>query len=340
METPGDLGNEENQDDEDDPRRLGGQSPAIHADFLWDYSDLNTISNTPTKAPLDLIRWDGLERNDANTNNIIKTTQLQQQQQQQQQQREKDSAMYQESTMHFWSVHEIQRGDAANQRLPPNVIAPAPVVYRSRHTNMIGQESGNVAGSSSSTVKPAVISLDASEVLAAMGGTIPWSAGHAESLIHSTSATLQGINIFKTNSSSSSKGKERVQPVGNQTLTKASSEAGGSAMVMGSASSAALVVDGMEIHDLAPANAGMVKHMNPEERALVLLKRKLRNRQSAKNSRLRRQEVIHELTETVYLLKDESEKIKAACEQVAEENRRLKEQLDWHRRKSDHSDTP
>jgi len=88
-----------------------------------------------------------------------------------------------------------------------------------------------------------------------------------------------------------------------------------------------LGMDEMTLEDLAPANAGVVKYMSPEERALVILKRKIRNRQSAKRSRQRREQAMAELAETISSLKKRSEEILGMVQTVVEENQKLKEEV-------------
>eukprot|EP00184_Porphyridium_aerugineum_P003692 CAMPEP_0184697490 /NCGR_PEP_ID=MMETSP0313-20130426/4443_1 /TAXON_ID=2792 /ORGANISM="Porphyridium aerugineum, Strain SAG 1380-2" /LENGTH=278 /DNA_ID=CAMNT_0027156297 /DNA_START=307 /DNA_END=1143 /DNA_ORIENTATION=+ len=97
--------------------------------------------------------------------------------------------------------------------------------------------------------------------------------------------------------------------------------------VLSSTTLSSLDLQAIALQDLTPANAGVVRHMNPEERALVLLKRKIRNRQSARRSRQKRLEAVADLLATVTALRQESDKLKQDCKMVADENLRLKEEL-------------
>mmetsp|Transcript_1520 Transcript_1520/g.2521 ORF Transcript_1520/g.2521 Transcript_1520/m.2521 type:complete len:242 (+) Transcript_1520:118-843(+) len=78
--------------------------------------------------------------------------------------------------------------------------------------------------------------------------------------------------------------------------------------------------------DLVPANAGLARTTSPD-RALVLYKRKLRNRQSAKRSRQRRMVLISDLLLDIKALREDSEQVRVTCELVVRENQRLKQQL-------------
>mmetsp|Transcript_32027 Transcript_32027/g.32656 ORF Transcript_32027/g.32656 Transcript_32027/m.32656 type:complete len:194 (+) Transcript_32027:470-1051(+) len=80
------------------------------------------------------------------------------------------------------------------------------------------------------------------------------------------------------------------------------------------------------IMDLKGSTAMASRKMSPEERALVLHKRRLRNRQSAKRSRTRRLKTIGELSDEMEEISKNANSLRRKCEQVVEQNTLLKDE--------------
>eukprot|EP00183_Erythrolobus_madagascarensis_P000380 CAMPEP_0185847824 /NCGR_PEP_ID=MMETSP1354-20130828/2940_1 /TAXON_ID=708628 /ORGANISM="Erythrolobus madagascarensis, Strain CCMP3276" /LENGTH=231 /DNA_ID=CAMNT_0028548155 /DNA_START=510 /DNA_END=1205 /DNA_ORIENTATION=- len=82
----------------------------------------------------------------------------------------------------------------------------------------------------------------------------------------------------------------------------------------------------IEEDDLRGSTAMAARKMTPEERAVVLHKRKLRNRQSAKRSRARRLKTIGELSDAYDEIARDADTLRRKCELVVEQNKLLKEE--------------
>mmetsp|Transcript_11009 Transcript_11009/g.19894 ORF Transcript_11009/g.19894 Transcript_11009/m.19894 type:complete len:220 (-) Transcript_11009:555-1214(-) len=78
-----------------------------------------------------------------------------------------------------------------------------------------------------------------------------------------------------------------------------------------------------EIGDLKGTTAMQARRMTDEERQMVLLKRKLRNRESAKRSRTKRQNALTDLNKEFFDLLSKSEHLKAEVDKLSSENERL-----------------
>mmetsp|Transcript_14451 Transcript_14451/g.24907 ORF Transcript_14451/g.24907 Transcript_14451/m.24907 type:complete len:320 (+) Transcript_14451:280-1239(+) len=270
----------------------------------WEYVDANMVSQTPTMSGMDLVRWDGLELENYGIN------------------------------IEAVDVAETQER-APNRTLPPlksqglnlvNFASPLP----------LGEPAPPASNSHQPIYEPVMTTsisiphLSADAVAAAVA--IENAAHHATSNTKSPPRERNKTQGGNNNSNNNNSNKTAPKPLQgairkSQPLTSSMTSGFGPS----SSSTAPLGVDHFEGLDLTPANAGLVRNMGPEDRALVLIKRKIRNRQSAKRSRQRRLQVVGELLDTVSLLRQESERIKQTCMRVVEENGRLKSQLAFSR---------
>jgi len=85
-------------------------------------------------------------------------------------------------------------------------------------------------------------------------------------------------------------------------------------------------INANELGDLKGTTAMQARRMSASEREIVLMKRKLRNRQSAKRSRLRRQLTVAELNEEYASLLDMAMSLKESTEKLAQENMELRKE--------------
>jgi Basic region leucine zipper len=69
--------------------------------------------------------------------------------------------------------------------------------------------------------------------------------------------------------------------------------------------------------DLAGSTSAEVRRMNEDERALVHYKRRLRNRESAKRSRARRQATLNDIQAEVCELRDVAQRLLDRCARLA-----------------------
>lgn len=76
--------------------------------------------------------------------------------------------------------------------------------------------------------------------------------------------------------------------------------------------------------DLKGTTAMQARRMSPDEREVVLMKRKLRNRQSAKRSRMRRQMTLNELNDEFRAMVDTSDKLREQILELVAQNKKLK----------------
>lgn len=84
--------------------------------------------------------------------------------------------------------------------------------------------------------------------------------------------------------------------------------------------------------DLAGSTSAEVRRMNEDERALVHYKRRLRNRESAKRSRARRQATIHDIQGELEDLRDVTAKLLDRCVSFARVNDRQSRELETLRK--------
>lgn len=84
--------------------------------------------------------------------------------------------------------------------------------------------------------------------------------------------------------------------------------------------------------DLAGSTSAEVRRMNEEERALVHYKRRLRNRESAKRSRARRQATINDIQLEIEHLKQATASLLDTCVAFAKVNSRQAQELETVRK--------
>ena len=82
-----------------------------------------------------------------------------------------------------------------------------------------------------------------------------------------------------------------------------------------------------DLTDLKGVTAAESRKMTPEERFVMLHKRRLRNRESAARSRARKSKTVHDLTLEIEKLRARSELVLQRCQSLEEENLALKEEL-------------
>eukprot|EP00179_Madagascaria_erythrocladioides_P007834 CAMPEP_0198314012 /NCGR_PEP_ID=MMETSP1450-20131203/4846_1 /TAXON_ID=753684 ORGANISM="Madagascaria erythrocladiodes, Strain CCMP3234" /NCGR_SAMPLE_ID=MMETSP1450 /ASSEMBLY_ACC=CAM_ASM_001115 /LENGTH=332 /DNA_ID=CAMNT_0044017049 /DNA_START=345 /DNA_END=1343 /DNA_ORIENTATION=- len=80
------------------------------------------------------------------------------------------------------------------------------------------------------------------------------------------------------------------------------------------------------VKDLKGTTSAMSRKMTDNERDLMLLKRKLRNRQSAARSRKRHQAILQTLQQDLGTLTERADKVTAACENCSMQNGKLREE--------------
>ncbi|KAA8499535.1 hypothetical protein FVE85_7120 [Porphyridium purpureum] len=85
-------------------------------------------------------------------------------------------------------------------------------------------------------------------------------------------------------------------------------------------------VDPKALEDLSGCTASAARRMSPEDRAVMLMKRKLRNRESAKRSRAKRMQTVDVLQDQVRRMSREAEELRQRCEAVALQNAELRRQ--------------
>lgn len=83
---------------------------------------------------------------------------------------------------------------------------------------------------------------------------------------------------------------------------------------------------------MAGSTSAEVRRMNEDERALVHYKRRLRNRESAKRSRARRQATIHDIQGELEDLRDVTAKLLDRCVSFARVNDRQSRELETLRK--------
>ncbi|KAA8499533.1 hypothetical protein FVE85_7118 [Porphyridium purpureum] len=85
-------------------------------------------------------------------------------------------------------------------------------------------------------------------------------------------------------------------------------------------------VDPRALEDLSGCTASVARRMSPEDRAVMLMKRKLRNRESAKRSRAKRMQTVDVLQDQVRRMSREAEELRQRCEAVVLKNTELRRQ--------------
>ncbi|KAA8499532.1 Cyclic AMP-responsive element-binding protein 3-like protein 4 [Porphyridium purpureum] len=81
-----------------------------------------------------------------------------------------------------------------------------------------------------------------------------------------------------------------------------------------------VLVDVKSLRDLSGCTASVARRMSPEDRAIMLMKRKLRNRESAKRSRAKRIETIDVLQDQLHALARSTEQLQQKCDAVKRQN--------------------
>ncbi|KAA8499536.1 Cyclic AMP-responsive element-binding protein 3-like protein 3 [Porphyridium purpureum] len=85
-------------------------------------------------------------------------------------------------------------------------------------------------------------------------------------------------------------------------------------------------VDPKVLEDLSGCTASVARRMSPEDRAIMLMKRKLRNRESAKRSRVKRLQTIDVLEEQLHVMSRATEELRRKCDLVVRQNMELVQQ--------------
>mmetsp|Transcript_13709 Transcript_13709/g.36812 ORF Transcript_13709/g.36812 Transcript_13709/m.36812 type:complete len:213 (+) Transcript_13709:55-693(+) len=124
----------------------------------------------------------------------------------------------------------------------------------------------------------------------------------------------------------STEGAKEVDVDGNSVSAEEDGSADASGTPRTAEASEGASATGAGFEDLRGSTAMASRRMTPEERLVVLHKRKLRNRQSAKRSRARRLKTIAELSEVFEEISRDSEALKRKAEIVVEQNKLLKEE--------------
>ncbi|KAA8499531.1 hypothetical protein FVE85_7116 [Porphyridium purpureum] len=83
-------------------------------------------------------------------------------------------------------------------------------------------------------------------------------------------------------------------------------------------------VDPKTVKDLSGSTARAARRMSAEERSVMLMKRKLRNRESAKRSRAKRLQTIHGLKEQMRNMSREAQQLRIRCEAATQQSLELR----------------